>query len=484
MTLDRRSFIKVLGSASGLALAGCASQGPVGSTTEIMPKGGTRRVVVVGGGFGGAIAAKYVRMLDKSIEVVMIEKNRQFISCPFSNFYIAGLMNDMLTLTIGYDKLAANHGIKMVFGEVTAIDPAAKKVVTTEGTLAYDRLIVSPGIDFRTEEIEGYDARTAEIFPHAWKAGAQSTLLRNQLQSMKDGGTVVISMPLVPYRCPPGPYERASLIASYLKKHKPKSKLILLDANPDVVSKKPLFTKAWSTYYKDNFQYLNGKKVTKVDTGAGLVSVEGIDDFKGDVINLIPAQRAGMIAINSGLAGDDKKWCPVRRRQFRVHQAQGHSRHRRLRRACFRRPPDAQVRLLGQLPGQGLRDERREPDERQGNHRALRHQCVLQRHQRARIGQYRRRLHRQGRQDHVRAQLRRHFTGGLLDGQGGARLRRKLAEEHPHRDVDLIARHATNTDPAAAGFVFWNVDDIFSNIAPEQEQDITSATHNQQGETR
>ncbi|MGB7502974.1 MAG: NAD(P)/FAD-dependent oxidoreductase [Azonexus sp.] len=311
MTLDRRSFIKVLGSASGLALAGCASQGPVGSTTEIMPKGGTRRVVVVGGGFGGAIAAKYVRMLDKSIEVVMIEKNRQFISCPFSNFYIAGLMNDMSTLTIGYDKLAANHGIKMVFGEVTAIDPAAKKVVTTEGTLAYDRLIVSPGIDFRTEEIEGYDARTAEIFPHAWKAGAQSTLLRNQLQSMKDGGTVVISMPLVPYRCPPGPYERASLIASYLKKHKPKSKLILLDANPDVVSKKPLFTKAWSTYYKDNFQYLNGKKVTKVDTGAGLVSVEGIDDFKGDVINLIPAQRAGMIAISSGLAGDDKKWCPV-----------------------------------------------------------------------------------------------------------------------------------------------------------------------------
>ena len=237
MTLDRRNFIKLVGSASGLVLAGCATQGApgvaAGSAAEIMPKGGARRVVVVGGGFGGAIAAKYVRMHDKSIEVVMIEKNRQFISCPFSNFYIAGVTNDMKSLTIGYDKLAENHGVKMVYAEVTAIDPAGKKVVTTEGTLAYDRLIVSPGIDFRTEEIEGYGPRTAEIFPHAWKAGAQSTLLRNQLQSMKDGGTVIISMPLTPYRCPPGPYERSCLIAHYLKKHKPKSKLILLDANPD-----------------------------------------------------------------------------------------------------------------------------------------------------------------------------------------------------------------------------------------------------------
>jgi sulfide dehydrogenase [flavocytochrome c] flavoprotein subunit len=275
-----------------------------------MPKSG-RRVVVIGGGYGGTIAAKYVRMLDKSIEVVMIEKNKQFVSCPFSNFYIAGLTNDMNSLTIGYDKLTANHGVKMVYAEVTGIDPAAKKVVTDQGTLDYDRLIVSPGIDFRTEEIEGYDAKTAEIFPHAWKAGAQSTLLRNQLQSMKDGGTVIISMPLTPYRCPPGPYERSCLIAHYLKTHKPKSKLILLDANPDVVSKKPLFTKAWSTYYKDNFQYIGGKKITKADTGAKLVSVEGIEDFKGDVINLIPPQRAGDIAVKAGLVGDDKKWCPV-----------------------------------------------------------------------------------------------------------------------------------------------------------------------------
>jgi sulfide dehydrogenase [flavocytochrome c] flavoprotein subunit len=220
-------------------------------------------------------------------------------------------MNDMSTLTIGYDKLAANHGIKMVYGVATAIDPAAKKVVTTEGTLTYDRLIVSPGIDFRNEEVEGYTADSANIIPHAWKAGAQTTLLRNQLQAMPDGGKVIISMPLVPYRCPPGPYERASLIANYLKKHKPKSKVILLDANADVVAKKPLFMKAWNTYYKGIFEYIPGKKVTGVDVANRTLLVEGIEEFKGDVVNFIPPQRAAAIAAKAGLIGEDKKWCPV-----------------------------------------------------------------------------------------------------------------------------------------------------------------------------
>lgn len=312
MTLDRRSFIKILGSASGVALAGCAGAPSVssGSAAEIMPKT-ARRVVVVGGGYGGSIAAKYVRMLDKSIEVVMVERNKQFVSCPFSNFYIAGLMNDMSTLTISYDKLAANHGVKMVYAEVTAIDPAAKKVVTSAGTVAYDHLIVSPGIDFRSEEIEGYSAEVAKTIPHAWKAGEQSTILRNQLQAMPDGGKVIISMPVTPYRCPPGPYERSCLIASYLKKHKPKSKLILLDANPDVVSKKPLFTKAWNEYYKGIFEYVPAKKVTAVDAAKKTVIVEGIEDHKADVINLIPPQRAAEIAVKAGLVGEDKKWCPV-----------------------------------------------------------------------------------------------------------------------------------------------------------------------------
>lgn len=318
MTLDRRNFIKLLGGASGLAIAGhAAAQAKAGSAAvsagsaaEIMPKGSARRVVVIGGGYGGTIAAKYLRMLDKSIEVVLIERNKEFVSCPFSNFYIAGLMPDMKALTIKYDKLAANHGIKMLHAEVTAIDAAAKMVATSQGRLAYDRLIVSPGIDFMTDGIEGYDAKSAEIFPHAWKAGPQSALLRKQLQSMKDGGTVVISMPLVPFRCPPGPYERSCLIASYLKKHKPKSKLILLDANPDVVSKKPLFVKAWKDYYKDNFQYIGGQ-ATKVDNKTKTLVIDNFDDYQVDVINLIPPQRAGNIAVVAGLTDAGKRWCPV-----------------------------------------------------------------------------------------------------------------------------------------------------------------------------
>jgi sulfide dehydrogenase [flavocytochrome c] flavoprotein subunit len=317
MTLDRRSFIKLLGSASGVALAGCAGGPGVssGSAGEIMAKMG-RRVVVIGGGYGGTVAAKYVRMLDSSIEVVLIERNREYVSCPFSNYYIGGLMKDLSPLTISYDKLAANHGIKMVYADVTAIDPAAKKVVTSAGTLQYDRLIMSPGVDFRTEEIEGYDEHTPHLIPHAWKAGEQTILLRKQLEAMPDGGKVIISMPLTPYRCPPGPYERSCLIANYLKQHKPKSKLFLLDANPDVVSKKPLFTKAWNDFYKDIFTYVPGKKVTKVDAAAKNLIVEGIEDHKGDVVNFIPPQRAGAIAVKAGLVGPDKNWCPVNATTF------------------------------------------------------------------------------------------------------------------------------------------------------------------------
>jgi sulfide dehydrogenase [flavocytochrome c] flavoprotein subunit len=316
MTLDRRNFIKLLGGASTVALAGVAGVASAavtaGSAAEIMPKGKQRRVVVIGGGYGGTIAAKYVRMLDATIEVVMIERNKQYISCPFSNYYIGGLMKDLSTLTISYDKLAKNHGIKMVYAEVTGIDAAAKTVVMGDGkTIAYDRLIVSPGVDFRTEEIEGYDDKTAGLMPHAWKAGEQTILLRKQLEAMPDGGKVIISMPLVPYRCPPGPYERATLIANYLKTYKPKSKVVLLDANADVVAKKPLFMKAWNTYYKDNMEYVSGKKVTKVDAQNKTLFVEGIEDFKGDVVNFIPSQRAGRIAVVAGLVGDDKNWCPV-----------------------------------------------------------------------------------------------------------------------------------------------------------------------------
>lgn len=313
MTLNRRSFIKVLGSASGLALAGCATQGPAvssGSAAEIMPKT-MRRVVVVGGGYGGTIAAKYIRMLDKNIEVVLVEANDHFVSCPFSNLYIAGILPDLSGLTIKYDKLAANHGIKFVQAMVTGVDAAAHTISTSKGTLKYDRLIVSPGIDFRTDEIEGYNDKTADLMPHAWKAGPQSTLLRNQLTSMKDGGTFVMSVPLSPFRCPPGPYERTSLIAQYLKQHKPKSKLIVVDANPDIASKGPLFRKGWDMHYKGIIDYRKASKVTAINASNKSVLIEGLDEVKGDVVNLIPPQRAAKIAQQAGLVGEDKRWCPV-----------------------------------------------------------------------------------------------------------------------------------------------------------------------------
>lgn len=305
MTLDRRSFLKLVG-----AGAGAAGLPMIGRAAELMPKG-AKRVVVVGGGYGGTIAAKYIRMMDKSIEVVLIERNDHFVSCPFSNLYIGGVIKDLAPLTIKYDKLAANHGVKVVQADVTAIDPAGKVVTTSKGTLSYDRLVLSPGIDFRLGEIKGYDDAAMEIMPHAWKAGPQTVLLRKQLEAMKDGGTMVMSVPLAPYRCPPGPYERASMVAHYLKKNKPKSKLVVLDANPDITSKGGLFKKGWKDNYQGIIDYRPAKKVTEVEPGKMTVLIEGLEDVKGDVINVIPPQRAGQIAVATGLVGDDKNWCPV-----------------------------------------------------------------------------------------------------------------------------------------------------------------------------
>lgn len=325
MTLDRRNFIKLMGGASSLALAGCATQGPAvssGSAAEIAPKTG-RRVVVVGGGYGGTIAAKYIRMMDSSIEVWLIERNDHFVSCPFSNLYIGGILPDLSSLTIKYDKLIANHGIKFLQAEVTAVDPAAHTVVTSKGTLKYDHLVISPGIDFRTEEVEGYNAQTPEIMPHAWKAGPQTVLLRKQLEAMKDGGTVVLTVPLAPFRCPPGPYERTSMIARYLKMHKPKSKIIVLDANPDIASKGPLFKKGWDMHYKGIIDYRKASKVTAINAANKSVLVEGLEEVKGDVINLIPPQRAANIAVQAGLVGDDKKWCPVNADTFESTKHKG-----------------------------------------------------------------------------------------------------------------------------------------------------------------
>jgi sulfide dehydrogenase [flavocytochrome c] flavoprotein subunit len=313
MTTDRRSFLKLIGAGGvGASLTACATQGTQTGTGAGFGKSTGRRVVVVGGGYGGTIAAKYIRMMDKTIEVVLIEPNKQFVSCPFSNLYIGGLLPDLSTLTIGYEKLAANHGIKMLHDTVTAIDAVKKTVTVSGGTIDYDRLVLSPGIDFRAEEIEGYNlATTPLIMPHAWKAGPQTLLLRKQLVDMPNGGTVVLTIPLAPFRCPPGPYERTSMIAMYLKQHKPKSKIVVLDANPDIVSKAGLFKKGWKKHYEGIIQYRGAQKVTAVNAQNRSVFIEGMEEVKGDVVNVIPPQRASYIASAAGLIGPDKNWCPI-----------------------------------------------------------------------------------------------------------------------------------------------------------------------------
>lgn len=321
MSINRRSFIKLIG-----AGAGALAFPYISSATDILPKTG-RRVVVVGGGSGGAIAAKYIRLSDPSIEVVLIEAEKSYVACPLSNLVLAGIRTiEENTITI--DKMAAKHGIKLLFDTVTAVDAEAKKVICSAGAIAYDKLVLSPGIDYRFEEIEGYDPlKTPEIMPHAWKAGPQTLLLKKQLMDMKDGGVVVMTIPQAPYRCPPGPYERINMIALYLKQNKPKSKIIVWDANENIVAKAALFKKGWSKHFgyddkdtsKGMIAYNGNSKLTKVDVAAMAVD-NGIESLKGDVINIIPPQRAGIIAQKAGVVGADKKWCTVDQVSFESTQ--------------------------------------------------------------------------------------------------------------------------------------------------------------------
>jgi sulfide dehydrogenase [flavocytochrome c] flavoprotein subunit len=263
-------------------------------------------VVVVGGGWGGATAAKYVRLGDPSIEVLLVEPNRQFVSCPFSNLVLSGVRS-LDSMTFGYDRLRG-HGVRIIHEMATAIEPPSRRVRLGGGWLVYDKLIVSPGVEFQNEQIDGLQQAGDRVL-HAWKAGPQTVALANQIQSMPDGGVVVMSVPPVAYRCPPGPYERASQIAWYLKTRKPKSKLIVLDANPNVVSKTGLFRKAWEAY--PNLEYRGSNKVTRVDPGARTLTTELGDTVKYDVVNVIPPQRAGTIAVDADLVGADKRWCEV-----------------------------------------------------------------------------------------------------------------------------------------------------------------------------
>lgn len=302
MLMKRRDFLKVGAAAGALAsLYGCAGGNKASG-----------HVVVVGGGYGGATVAKYLRMWSEgAVQVTLIERNPTFISCPISNLVIGG-SKTLEDITVSYDGLKNKWGVRVIQDDVIAVD-AAKKTVSLKagGSLSYDRLVLSPGVDFMWDQVPGLNNADAQgKILHAWKAGAQTVALRKQLESMKDGGTYAISIPKAPYRCPPGPYERACLVADYFKQHKPRSKVVILDANEDVVSKKGLFTKAWSDLYKGIIDYRNNSEVKDVEVATNTAVLE-FDKFKADVLNVIPPHRAGDIAAKSGLKLINNRWVDI-----------------------------------------------------------------------------------------------------------------------------------------------------------------------------
>jgi sulfide dehydrogenase [flavocytochrome c] flavoprotein chain len=299
---SRRQFLKAAGKAAALLPLPALAQGSSG------------RVVVIGGGFAGATCARFVKRMDPRVTVTLVEASRTFTACPFSNSVIAGL-RDLTAQQFGYDKTAAS-GVAINFATATAVDTQARMVTLSDGVrLGYDRLVTAPGVDIRWDSLPGYTEAAAEQMPHAWKAGPQTLLLRNQLEAMADGGTVIISAPANPFRCPPGPYERASLIAYYLKTKKPKSKLIVLDAK-DAFSKQGLFQNAWKELYP-NLEWVplsKGGKVNSVDVGA-MMLITDFDRYRGDVVNVIPPQKAGRIAEVAGVT-NNTGWCPINPETF------------------------------------------------------------------------------------------------------------------------------------------------------------------------
>ena len=303
MPMKRRDFLKAGAAAGAMAsLYGCAGGGGKASG----------HVVVVGGGYGGATVAKYLRMWSEgSVQVTLIERNPAFISCPISNLVIGGTKT-MEDITVSYDGLKNKWGVRLIQDEVVAVD-AGKRTISLKagGAMTYDRLVLSPGVDFLWDQVPGLNNPEAQAkILHAWKAGPQTVALRKQLEDMKDGGTYAITIPRAPYRCPPGPYERACLVADYFKKSKPKSKVVILDANEDVVSKKGLFVKAWDELYKGVLEYRPNSEVKDVDVRTGTAVLE-FDKFKADVLNVIPPHRAGDIAARSGLRLINNRWVDI-----------------------------------------------------------------------------------------------------------------------------------------------------------------------------
>lgn len=300
MKIKRRDFLKT--GAAGIALAtfgGCAS---IGGQARA-------KVVVVGGGFGGATAAKYIRMFDPTIEVTLVEPNEAFVSCPISNLVLGGFKT-MADITVPYDGLARNHGVRIVRDTATAIDVEKRQVrLAGGGSLSFDRVVLSPGIEFMWEAVPAMNNAAAQSkVLHAWKAGPQTAALRQQLEAMPDGGVFALSIPEAPYRCPPGPYERACQIAAYFKQAKPRSKVLLLDANGDVTSKGPLFKKAWADLYPGIIEYKPNSKLKDVDVAGGILKLD-FEDVKGTVLNVLPPMKAGKIA--EPFITVNKRWCEV-----------------------------------------------------------------------------------------------------------------------------------------------------------------------------
>ncbi|TMH61762.1 MAG: flavocytochrome C [Betaproteobacteria bacterium] len=304
--MRRREFLK-LGAA--LSVAGCASA----------PAPTKARVLVIGAGYGGATAAKYVRLWDPGIDVVLVDRASEFVSCPISNLVLGG-NRTMRDITLGYEGLR-KHGVYVLNGEAVAVDSAKKIVTFGRGSaLTYDRLVLSPGVDFLFDEVQGYAGQ--ERILHAWKAGPQTVELRRQLEAMPDGGVYVLSVPPAPYRCPPGPYERTCQVAHYFKQSKPRSKVLVLDANPDVTSKGPLFKRAWEELYKGIVEYRPNAKVVAVDANAMTARTE-FDTVKGDVLNVVPPQRAADIAVKAGLITHNNRWCDVDWRTMESKEVKG-----------------------------------------------------------------------------------------------------------------------------------------------------------------
>ncbi len=315
MSINRRAFLKASGAtttAVGVSgITGCASiagaSGP--------------KVVVVGGGFGGATAAKYIKMWGPNIEVTLIERNAEFISCPISNLVLGGSQT-MRDITTSYEVLQKKYGVKVVRGEASGVDVEKKVVRTASGeAIAFDRVILSPGVDFMFDMVPALNNASAQDkILHAWKAGPQTLALRKQLEAMKDGGVFAISIPEAPYRCPPGPYERACQVAAYFKQSKPKSKVLILDANMDVTSKPGLFKKAWAEMYPGMVEYRGSSKLMDVDVANNTAKLE-FGDVKADVLNVLPPMKAGGIA--NAFITANKRWCEINWITYEAKNAPG-----------------------------------------------------------------------------------------------------------------------------------------------------------------